>query len=180
MSRYVIRDSKGAPYATEASCFDAACQKLELNPFECTGEILKEDAVNLETAFVDCTPKRKERSAAIPADMDDKKSTEKLVTQMLTDTIPQLKKESKRKMPELKINLKNIQKFKTTTETKDTKDEDGNDIRQIVSKVSFEVEGVADCAMIHHALANDVEVDVVVGSHQALMDVDMVTGEIKS
>jgi hypothetical protein len=33
--------------------------------------------------------------------------------------------------------------------------------------------------MIHHALANDVVVDVLIGSHQALMNVDMVTGEIK-
>jgi len=113
-------------------------------------------------------------------EMGDTKASEKLVTEILTDTIPQIKKESKRKMPELKMNLKNIQKFKATTETKDVKDVAGNDMRQIVSKVSFEVEGVADCAMIHHALANDVVVDVIVGSHQALMNVDMVTGEIKS
>ena len=33
--------------------------------------------------------------------------------------------------------------------------------------------------MIYHTLANDVVVDVLIGSHQALMNVDMVTGEIK-
>lgn len=61
MSRFVIRDSKGAPYATEATCFDAACEKLGLNAEECTGEVLRENVVSPLTAWADCTPPRKKK-----------------------------------------------------------------------------------------------------------------------
>ena len=82
-------------------------------------------------------------------------------------------------MPELKTECGHIEKFKTSTEIRDVKDDDGGVDHQLITKVSL-VAGIPDgMPMIHHALANDVVVDGPIGSHQALMNVDMVTGEIK-
>ena len=83
-------------------------------------------------------------------------------------------------MPELKTECGHIEKFKTSTEIRDVLEKGEVVEHQIITKVSFEVAGIPDgIPMIHHALANDVVVDVLIGSHQALMNVDMVTGEIK-
>ena len=74
---------------------------------------------------------------------------------------------------EVNVEIRNIDKLKTTTEVKVEKDKDGEIIdRRLVTKIQFEaeIEPIA-LANIHRLLAAEIPVHAVIGSPQALMEV---------
>ncbi len=75
---------------------------------------------------------------------------------------------------EVKIIVQQIDNLKTTTAIKVEKDKDGEVTdRRLVTKVQFEAEiDPAQLAIVHRLLASETIVNVVIGSPQAIMDLD--------
>jgi len=74
---------------------------------------------------------------------------------------------------EVNVEIRNIDKLKTTTEVKEEKDKDGEITdRRLVTKIQFEAE-VDPTALynIHRLLAAEIPVHAIIGSPQAIMKV---------
>ena len=73
---------------------------------------------------------------------------------------------------EVKVIIKDIENLKTSTAVKEEKDKDGDVIaRRLVTKVQFECEvAPGRLSDVHHLLASETPVHVVIGSPQAVME----------
>ncbi len=75
---------------------------------------------------------------------------------------------------EVKVEIKDIEKLKTGTELKEEKDKDGEVVgSRLVTKIQFEAEVDPEAlANIHRLLAAEASVHVVIGSPQAIMELE--------
>lgn len=74
---------------------------------------------------------------------------------------------------EVKVEIRNIEKLKTSTEVRVEKDQDGEVVdRHLVTKVQFEAEvDPIALANVHRLLVREIPVHAVIGSPQAIMEV---------